>query len=101
MYGTESNVPINITQGNTAEFVVEFLDASGNLGTITGGTIVISYTSASTLSLTSQTIVLVPNGNFFTGSWDSSVAAPGLAPWNVFITGSSTAVKSDIVRVID
>lgn len=93
-------MPINITQGNTAEFIVEFLDSNGNLTIPSGGTILVSYSSAGTFIPASQSIVLVQNGSFFTGTWASSVAALGLVPWSVFVTGSSTSVKSDTIRVI-
>lgn len=95
-------MPINITQGNSAQFTVEFIDSTGALTVPVGGQIVINYTSASTLASTSQTIALVQNGNLFTGTWNSGVAALGLAPWSVYATGStSVAAQSDVIRVID
>jgi hypothetical protein len=95
-------VAINITQGNTAQFTVEFLDSTGSLTIPVGGTLVINYTNVSTLTSTSQSIILTQSGDFFTGSWNSAVAALGLAPWSVYAAGStSTPAKSDTIRVID
>jgi len=95
-------MPVNITQGNSVQFTVEFLSSSGTLTIPIGGQLVISYTSAATLSSASQSITLTQTGNFFTGTWNSSVAATGLAPWSVYATGSTAVpAQSDIIRVID
>jgi hypothetical protein len=95
-------VPINITQGNSAQFTVEFLDSFGSPTTPSGGQVVISYQSALTAASTSQIIVLTGSGSLFTGTWASSVAATGLAPWSVYAAGSTAiAAQSDVIRVID
>jgi hypothetical protein len=95
-------VAINITQGNSAQFTIEFLSSSKTLTVPVGGQLVINYTNVSTLASTSQTITLSQIGNFFTGTWNSAVAATGLAPWSVFAAGSTAiAAQSDTIRVID
>lgn len=93
---------VNITQGNSAQFTVEFLDSTGNLTVPVGGQIVLSYTNVATLASTTQTVTLAQSGDFFTGTWNSAVAALGLVPWSVYATGSTaTAAQSDTIRVID
>lgn len=95
-------MPVNITQGNSAQFTVEFLSSSGALTVPAGGQIVLSYTNVTTLASTTQTVTLTQSGNFFTGTWNSAVAALGLVPWSVYASGStSTPAQSDTIRVID
>lgn len=95
-------MPVNITQGNSAQFTVAFYDGNGNLSVPAGGQIVLNYVNVVTLASTSQTITLNINGEFFTATWASSVAATGLVPWSVFAAGSTnSAAQSDVIRVID
>lgn len=91
-------MPTNITQGNTAEFAVEFLDSDGALTVPDSGTLVITYTSL-TGSSTTETITLTQDGSFWTGSWDSAVAALGNAAWTV--SAPTVAATSGDLRIID
>lgn len=91
-------MPVNITQGNTARFIVEFLDSSGNLSSPDGGTLDITYPTGVTSASTS--IALTASGSFYTANWDSSVSALGTADWSVTATGSLIAADSGTLRVI-
>ena len=92
-------MPTNIQKGNTAEFIVEFLDSSGNITIPAGGTLTITYTLGITTASTTLTLSQV--GSFFTANWDSSVADYGPAPWSVIATGSSVVALTGDLRVID
>jgi hypothetical protein len=62
----------NITYGNTAQFVAEFLDANGK-PTVPGGAVLnIAYPVGLTAVSTSITMSLV--NTFFTATWQSSVS---------------------------
>lgn len=94
-------MPINVVQGDTVEFTVEFLDASGNLTVPTSGALSIAYTAlAGSTALAS--IDLTPSGSFFTGLWSSGVAALGFAIWSVTAPGSAfTPANTGKLRIID
>lgn len=92
--------PVNIQQGNTANFVVEYFDSAGDLSVPSGGTISVVYTNTSN-SQTTDTVTLTQTGSFFTGSWASTTAALGLATWTVAATGSTAVDVSGQIRVID
>lgn len=91
-------MPTNLLQGNTAQFVVEFLDSDGDTTVPDSGTLVITYTSL-TGSSTSETVALTLNGEFWTGSWDTSVAAIGPAAWTV--SAPTVAATSGDLRIVD
>lgn len=91
-------MPTNITQGNTAEFVIEFLDTSGDTAVPASGTLVISYINTSGTA-TSDSIALVLNGSFWTGSWNSAVSALGSASWSV--SAPTVAATIGELRIID
>lgn len=91
--------PVNIEQGNTANFAVEFLSASGSLTIPSTGNFTISYTNTSGVS-TTETLSLTLNNSFFTCSWSSTSAALGLATWQVTAAGSTTVQATGQIRVI-
>lgn len=91
--------PVNITYGNTARFVVEYLSSSGGLAVPSSGTLAVSYTNTS-LSPATDIIDLSLTGSFFIGTWGSSVASLGLATWVVSAPGVTSAATGQI-RVID
>ena len=91
--------PVNIEQGNTANFAVEFLDSSGNLTVPSGGTISISYLNTSNI-VTTATVTLTNENSFFTGTWSSTGAALGLATWSAYMTGDTTVQATGQIRVI-
>ncbi len=92
--------PVNITFGNSANFVAEFLDSDGNITAPSSGTITVAYTNASNASQT-DTVSLTATGSFFTGTWSSTSASIGLATWSLYSSTGTTAVQTGIIRVID
>jgi hypothetical protein len=92
--------PINIVQGNSAQFMVEFLDMYGNLTVPSSGTIYISYTNTSNTSQT-DTVALSVVNSFFTGIWSSTSASYGIATWSAYAAGSTSVQQTGYIRVID
>lgn len=92
--------PTNIQVGNTASFVVEFLDSSGDLTVPSSADMSISYvnTSGSTVS---ESVTLTQSNSFWTGTWSSTSAALGLATWTVTMAGSTETQATGQIRVID
>lgn len=92
-------MPTNITKGRTAQFIVEFIDASGNLVTPSSGQLTINYA----VNFVSQqdVIDLSPSGSFWTGSWDSSPADLGIANWSVTSPLTTTPAQVGEINVID
>lgn len=94
-------MPINVNQGDTVEFTVEFLDASGVLTVPTSGALTVVYTDNTTGSTASASVSLTPSGSFFMGLWGSSVAALGFANWSVTAPGSAfNPANSGQLRII-
>lgn len=91
--------PVPITQGRSASFTAEFLDANGIVTTPSGATLSISYTNLSNTSVT-ESIDMTLSGSFFTGTWSSTSAAYGLANWSVTASGNSTASQTGQIRII-
>jgi hypothetical protein len=92
--------PTNLTQGNSAFFTAEFFDSNGNLTIPSGATLQITYTNINNASQT-DTVTLSAVNSYFTGTWSSTSASYGLAPWSIFATGNSTAAQMGIIRVVD
>lgn len=92
--------PVNITGGNSAKFVLEFLDASGNVTTPSSANLTVTYTNTSNISQT-DTVSLTVAGSFWTGTWSSTSAAFGLASWSLTRAGSTTVAQNGQIRVID
>lgn len=90
----------NITQGNSARFVVEFLDSDQALTVPSSATLTITYVDRSALTSTSTSIALTQTNSFFLGTWSSTGAALGLATWSVSAPSLSSAATGTI-RVID
>lgn len=94
-------MPFNLTQGNTAEFTVEFLDSSRNLTIPTSGTLSVVYTAVGG-STASSSIAMTQSGSFFTALWSSTGAALGFANWSVSAPGLTfTPAASGQIRIID
>ena len=91
--------PVNLTQGNSAFFTCEFYDTSGNVTIPSGGTVNVTYTNTSNTT-TTDLVSLSQTGSFFTGTWSSVLASLGLATWQLFATGNSTAVQTGQLRII-
>jgi len=43
----------------------------------------------------------LPNNAFLTGTWSSTNAASGLAPWTITATGASSVSQTGTIRVLD
>lgn len=93
-----SNI-INITQGNSAQFTVEFLDSSGNITIPSSGNVSVTYTSTSGNSST-YIVGLTQSGQFFTGTWSSTGALVGFATW-IATTATNSNAANGTIRVID
>lgn len=91
--------PVNIHQGNTANFVVEFFDSAGLLTIPSSATLSITYTNTSNVSTTTSVALSLSN-SFFTGSWSSTGAALGTANWSVSAPSLSSAATGQL-RIID
>jgi hypothetical protein len=92
--------PTNLTQGNSAFFTVKFTDANGNITTPLSAILSVSYTNINLLPQTDN-ITLLPNNAFLTGTWSSTNAASGLAPWTITATGASSVSQTGTIRVLD
>jgi len=93
--------PINIAQGNSAVFTVEFFDAAGFTSIPSSASMTITYTNTSN-SLQVDTVNLIHNNSFFyfTGGWSSISAAPGLATYTAIANSSVTPVANGQLRII-
>lgn len=91
--------PVNIEQGNSANFTVSFLDSSGNPTTPSTCHFTVAYTNTSNAS-TTDTVTMTESNGFFTGTWSSTSAALGLATWQVTMTGSTEVQAAGQVRVL-
>ena len=92
--------PINITQGNVAQFVAEFFDSNGNITNPSSATLTISYTNTSNASQ-SDIVSLIATGSFYTGTWSSRSPKYGIADWSIITSVSTTVAQSGQIRVID
>lgn len=92
--------PVNITYGNSAYFTAEFYDANGNITVPISATLSITYMNINNVSQTDN-VTLTPNNSFLNGTWSSTNAVPGLAPWTITAFGASSASQIGIIRVID
>lgn len=94
-------MPVNIAYGNTARFVVEFLDSDQALTIPSSATLTVTYIDRSALTSTSTSIGLTQTNSFFLGTWSSTGAAIGLANWSVSAPGITSPAASGEIRVID
>ena len=96
---TFNSGPINIEQGNTANFSVEFRSSANSVSSPSTTNMTIAYTNLSNGSNT-DTIALTPTGSIYLGVWSSVSAALGLATWAVTATGGSSILATGQIRVI-
>jgi hypothetical protein len=92
--------PVNIVQGDSAEFVAEFFDSNGAITVPTGATLSVSYTNINNASQTDNTAMTALN-SFFTAVWSSTSASLALANWSITAAGNSSASQVGQIRVID
>lgn len=91
--------PVNIQYGNSANFVVEFLDVNGNLTVPSGATLNVVYTTT-TNSSQNDSVTLTLTNEFYLGTWGSSRAALGLATWTATSVDNSSISATGQIRVI-
>ena len=96
---TYNSGPVNIEFGNSANFTVEFLSATGALTVPSTGNITVTYTNTSNTTITDN-VTLTQSNSFFTGTWSSTSAALGLATWIVTASGSTTTQATGQIRVL-
>jgi len=91
-------MPVNLTQGNTAEFTVEFLSSVGGTVTPSSANINVSYTSSLNVASTDVVPLSIAN-SIFSGTWGSSGTLLGLVNC-VVSTGSNASVFTTQLRII-
>lgn len=91
--------PVNITYGNSANFVAEFLDSSGDITTPSSGTVYVSYTNILNVAQT-DTVSLAVTGSLFTGTWSSTSATEGIATWTLLSATSTATQQTGLIRII-
>lgn len=91
--------PVNIQQGNSAFFTVEFLDSSGSLSVPSSASMSVSYTDSGS-SPQVDTFDLTLTGRFFTGTWSSGSAALGVATWTASASPTGTNLATGQLRII-
>ena len=88
----------NVTKGNTAQFVAEFLDVNGNVTVPASATLNITYPVG--ITTVSTSISMTQQNSFFTATWASSVSDLGPAPWNITSIASTFAQAQGDLRII-
>lgn len=91
--------PINIQQGNSANFTVEFFDSLGSLSVPPSASMSVTYTNTSNANQV-DSVTLSPNGSFFTGTWSSTSAALGIATWIALTSLSTVQLATGQLRII-
>ena len=90
--------PINIEQGNSAVFTLEFQSSTGDIITPSTAALTVAYTNLSNATQIDSVSLTVVD-SFWTGTWSSTSAKLGLATWNA-TSGGSTATGNGQLRVI-
>lgn len=91
--------PINIQQGNSANFTVEFISSLGALTIPSSARVSMSYNNLSAVA-TSEDFDLTESNSFFVGTWSSTSAALGLATWSVYSANSTAAQSTGQLRIV-
>lgn len=91
--------PVNLTQGNSAFFTVEFYDTDGHITTPSAANLTVTYTNLSNATQVDN-VILEPRGVKFTGTWSSTSASYGIAGWVVGAIGGSSAMQTGELRII-
>lgn len=92
--------PVNIRYSNSAFFTAEFFDSNGNITVPLSATLSITYTNINNVSQTDN-ITMTPINSYLCGTWSSTNAIPGLAPWTITALGASSASQTGVIRVYD
>lgn len=93
-------MPTNILQGNSAQFVVEFLSsATGALVSPTSASMTVNYHVSGVA--TSTTFALTQQNSFWTGTWSSVGADLGLVTWTTASSATTNPAATGDIRIID
>lgn len=93
-------MPVNVLQGNTVQFVVEFLSsATGAIASPTSASITVFYHVGGTA--TSTTFDLSASGSFWTGSWDTTGADLGIVTYTTASSATTNPASTGDLRIID
>ena len=92
--------PVNMTQGNSAKFLLEFTDSNGNVTVPSSANLTVTYINSANAQQV-DTVTLSLTGSFWTGTWSSTSASYGLANWSLTGSGSSIVAQNGSIRVID
>lgn len=92
-------MPININQGNSAKFVVQFLNPAGAQVNPSSAAVTIVYKIAGVTN--SATIGLSASGSFWTATWSSAGADLGLVDWSVASNVTTNPAQIGQLRIID
>lgn len=88
----------NVRRWSTAAMPVDFLDATGAITTPTSATLTITYTTTSSV-LVSTVIAMVPSGASFIGNWGAGVSDLGLANYSISAPGQANPTVG-VIRVL-
>jgi hypothetical protein len=91
--------PFNIEQGNSANFTVEFLDSNGFLSVPPSASMTVTYVNTS-FAQQVDTVSLVVNNSFFTGTWSSVLSSLCLATWSATTSLSTALIATGQLRII-
>jgi hypothetical protein len=91
--------PVNIEQGNSANFTIEFQDSTGALTVPSSANLTVTYTNTSFSSQT-DTVTLTQDNDFYTGVWPSTSANLGIAIWSATTSIGSSVGAIGQIRVI-
>jgi hypothetical protein len=90
-------MPINATLGSTIVFTVTFFSSTGAVTVPSSASMTITYPpSSNSLTIVSCTITLSQIGSFFTATWQSGVAALGIATVSANGTGQAAPTTSQL-----
>ncbi len=93
-------MPTNLLSGNSAQFVVEFIDSSGNLVSPTSASLTVTYLISGVAN--SSTLTMSRTGSFWTATWSSAgVDVPSDATWTVASSVTTNPAQTGTLRIID
>lgn len=93
-------MPTNLLSGNSAKFVVEFVDASGILVNPSSAALTLTYLISGVAN--SSTLEMSQTGSFWTATWSSvGVDVPSDATWSVASSATSNPAQTGTLRIID
>lgn len=92
-------MPTNITQGNSAQFAVQFLSSAGAAVSPSSASITLVYNINGTSN--SSTIDMSLSGSFWTATWSSAGVDLGTVTWSVASSATTNPAQTGTIRVID